>query len=157
MAPKAKSIPMGYHTVTPSVIVNSAARALEFYQRAFGAVELYRLVEPGGKIGHAEIQIGDSIVMLSDEYPDFGFNSPKTLGGSPVSLLVYVEDADAVFAQAIAAGATERGPVTDQFWGDRSGAVEDPFGHVWNIAAHREDLSPAEMQTRFTALLAEHG
>ena len=147
-------MPAGYHTVTPHLVAQDAAAALAFYVRAFGAVERYRLVEPSGKIGHAELSIGDAVVMVCDEYPDFGAVSPAAYGGSPVKLLVYVDDCDAVVARAVEAGATLLRPVKDQFHGDRSGMVVDPAGFAWTIATRREDVSPEEMQRRFTAALA---
>ena len=147
-------MPAGYHTVTPHLVAQDAAAALAFYVRAFGAVERYRLVEPSGKIGHAELSIGDAVVMVCDEYPDFGAVSPAAYGGSPVKLLVYVEDCDAVVARAVEAGATLLRPVKDQFHGDRSGMVVDPAGFTWTIATRREEVSPDEMQRRFTAALA---
>jgi PhnB protein len=147
----AKAIPEGYHTVTPYLIVKGAARALEFYKKAFNATELYRMEMPGGTVGHAEIQIGDSRIMLADEFPDMGARGPETLGGSPVGLCLYVEDVDAIFKQALAAGGKEERPVKDQFYGDRSGMLRDPFGHQWTIATHKEDLSPEEMQRRMAA------
>jgi PhnB protein len=146
-----KPIPEGYHSATPYLIVKDAARAIEFYKRAFGATELLRMAAPGGKIGHAEIKIGDSPIMLADEVPDMGALSPESLGGTPVSILLYVEDVDAVFNQAIAAGAKVQRPVKDQFYGDRSGGVTDPFGHVWYVATHKEDVSPEEMRKRAAA------
>jgi PhnB protein len=142
------AIPDGYHAVTPYLIVRGAARALEFYKRAFGALELLRLDGPGGKLGHAEIRIGDSPVMLADEFPEMGSRGPHSYGGTAVNLMVYVEDADATFRQAIAAGATEVRPLQDQFYGDRSGTVSDPYGHVWIIATHKEDVPPEEMKRR---------
>jgi PhnB protein len=144
----AKAIPEGYHSVTPYLIVKGAARALEFYKKAFNAQELYRMDAPGGIIGHAEIQIGDSRIMLSDEYPEMGARSPETLGGSPVGLCIYVENVDELFKQAVAAGGKEERPVKDQFYGDRSGTLRDPFGHQWTIATHKEDVSPEEMTRR---------
>ncbi len=147
-------MPAGYHTVTPHLVAQDAAAALAFYVRAFGAVERYRLVEPSGKIGHAELSIGDAVVMVCDEYPDFGAVSPAAYGGSPVKLLVYVDDCDAVVARAVEAGATLLRPVKDQFHGDRSGMVVDPAGFTWTIATRREEVSPDEMQRRFTAALA---
>ena len=151
MASKVNPIPEGYHSVTPYLIVKGAADAIEFYKKAFGATELFRMDQPDGRIGHAEIKIGDSAIMLADEFPELGHKSPPTLGGSPVSLLIYVEDVDAVFAQAIASGATEERPVEDKFYGDRGGSLIDPFGHIWHIATHIEDLSPEQMQERATA------
>jgi PhnB protein len=150
-----KPIPEGYHTVTPYLIVTGAAEALEYYRKAFGATELMRMAAPGGKIGHAEITIGDSHVMLADEFPDMGFRGPRSLGGSAVSMLLYVEDVDDRFEKAIAAGGTVLKPVADQFYGDRSGTLEDPFGHVWTIATHTEDLAPAEIERRAEAWAKE--
>lgn len=147
-------MPAGYHTVTPHLVAQDAAAALAFYVRAFGAVERYRLVEPSGKIGHAEITVGDAVVMVCDEYPDFGAVSPAAFGGSPIKLLIYVDDCDAVVGRAIDAGATLLRPVKDQFHGDRSGMVVDPAGFTWTIATRREEVSPEEMQRRFTAALA---
>jgi PhnB protein len=151
MTNKVKPIPEGYHTATPYLIVKDAARAIEFYKKAFGATELMRMPGPGGKIGHAEIKIGDSPIMLADEVPGMGFRSPESLGGSPISILLYVEDVDVVFSEALAAGAKEQRPVADQFYGDRTGGVTDPFGHVWYIATHKEDVSPEEMKKRAAA------
>lgn len=144
-----QSIPQGYHTATPYLIVKAAAQALEFYKQAFNATELMRLTDPAGKIGHAEFKIGNSPIMIADEVPEMGFRSPQTLGGSPVSLLLYVEDVDAQFNQAIASGGKSLRPVEDQFWGDRSGSLEDPYGHVWTIATHIEDVPPEEIERRF--------
>ena len=151
MTNKVKPIPEGYHTATPYLIVKDAARAIEFYKKAFGATELMRMPGPGGKIGHAEIKIGDSPIMLADEVPGMGFRSPESLGGSPISILLYVEDVDVVFSEALAAGAKVQRPVADQFYGDRTGGVTDPFGHVWYIATHKEDVSPEEMTKRAAA------
>ena len=147
-------MPAGYHAVTPHLVARDAAAALAFYGRAFGAVERYRLVEPSGKIGHAEFTVGDAVVMIADEYPDFGALSPAAFGGSPIKLLLYVADCDAVVRTAVEAGATLLRPVKDQFHGDRSGMVVDPAGFTWTIATRREDVSPEEMQRRFTAALA---
>ena len=144
----AKPIPEGYHSVTPYLIVRGAERALDYYRTAFGATELFRMDAPGGKIGHAEIKIGDSPVMLADENPAWGAKSPEALGGSAVHLMIYVEDCDTVFKRAIAAGGKETQPLKDQFYGDRSGTLTDPFGHSWTIATHKEDLSPEEMKRR---------
>jgi PhnB protein len=149
-----KPIPDGYHSVTPYLIIKGAAAALDYYTRAFGATELFRMPAPEGKIGHAEIKIGDSPIMLADECPEMGYKSPQTLGGSPVSLMIYVEDVDSVFKQAIAAGGKEQRPVKDQFYGDRSGTLEDPFGHVWHVATHTEDVSSEEMERRAKAASA---
>jgi PhnB protein len=152
-----KPIPDGYHTVTPYLIVKGAAGAIEFYKKAFGATELMRLADPGGKIGHAEIKIGDSPIMLADEFPEMGFRSPQSLGGSAVGIAVYVEDVDARFSQALAAGAKAVRPVQDQFYGDRSGTLTDPFGHVWTLATHKEDVSPEEIHKRFEAAVKQRG
>lgn len=152
-----KPIPEGYHTLTPYLIVKDAARAIAFYQKAFGATELMRLADPSGKVGHAEIKVGDSPIMLADEFPEMGVVGPQTLGGSPVILLLYVPDVDAQFNQAIAAGAKVLRPVKDQFYGDRSGTLSDPFGHLWTLATHQEDLSPAEIQQRFETSMKDHG
>ena len=148
-----KPIPDGYHSVTPYLIINGAAAALDFYKKAFGAAELFRMDAPGGKIGHAEIKIGDSPIMLADEYPDMGYRGPRSIGGSPVSLMIYVGDADKVFNQALAAGAKVQQPMKDQFYGDRSGTLEDPFGHVWTVATHKEDLTPEEIGRRAAAAM----
>ena len=146
-----KPIPEGYHSVTPYLIVRGAADAIEFYTKAFGAVELFRFPAPDGKIGHAEIKVGDSPIMLADEYPDMGYNGPQSLGGSPVSLMIYVADVDAVFKQAVAMGATVKEDLQDKFYGDRMGTVIDPFGHRWHLATHKEDVSVEEMQRRAQA------
>ncbi|HEY8204964.1 MAG TPA: VOC family protein [Pyrinomonadaceae bacterium] len=143
-----KHIPEGYHSVTPYLIVRGGTAAIEFYSKAFGAVELFRFPTPDGKIGHAEIKIGDSPIMLADEYPPMGYNSPQTVGGSPVSLMIYVEDVDTVFNRAVEVGATVKEAVADKFYGDRNGTVVDPFGHIWHIATHKEDLSMEEMEQR---------
>jgi PhnB protein len=143
-----KPIPEGYHSVTPYLIVKGGAKAIEFYKKAFGATEIMRLEGTGGSLGHAEIRIGNSPVMLADEYPEMGFRSPQTLGGAGVSLMVYVEQVDAVFQRAIDAGAKELRAVQNQFYGDRSGTLQDPFGHVWTISTHVEDIPPEEMHRR---------
>lgn len=148
MSDKVKAIPEGYHSVTPYLCVDDAARAIEFYKEAFGATEIMRLEAPGGKIGHAEIRIGDSVIMLADEVPAINFRSPQTLGGPTAHFMIYVEDVDARVERAVAAGATLRRPVKDQFYGDRTGGVEDPFGHHWFIATHIEDLTPEEIKRR---------
>lgn len=153
-SPSACALPAGYHSVTPYLIVQASSEAIAFYGRAFGAVEVMRLDGPHGKVWHAEIQIGDARVMLADEHPELGFLSPQTLGGAGVSLLVYVADVDAVFSQAMAAGAVQLRPVQNQFYGDRSGTLRDPFGHVWSIATHIEDLSNEEICARSRELLA---
>ena len=143
-----KTIPDGYHSVTPYLIITGAAEAIDYYKKAFGATELLRMPAPDGKIGHAEIKIGDSPIMLADEFPEMGYKSPQTLGGSPVSIMIYVADVDTVFDQAVAAGGKVQRPVKDQFYGDRSGTLEDPFGHVWHVTTHKEDLSVEEMERR---------
>jgi PhnB protein len=143
-----KPIPDGYHSVTPYLIIKGAAKALDFYKDAFDAVELFRMPAPEGKIGHAEIKIGNSPIMLADEYPEMGYVGPETLGGSPVGIMVYVEDADATFNKAVARGATVKQAMKNQFYGDRSGTLTDPFGHVWTIATHVEDVPPDEMERR---------
>ena len=147
-----KPIPEGYHTATPYLIVDDGARAIEFYKRALDATELMRIPAPGGRVGHAEIRIGDSIIMLADESPEMDAKSPKSYGGSPVSLLIYVEDADKVFAKAVAAGGKEVRPMADQFYGDRSGTLKDPFGHSWHISTHKEDVSMEELNKRMAAM-----
>ena len=149
-----KPIPEGYHSVTPYLIIEGAGGAIEFYQKAFGARELFRFPAPDGKIGHAEIKIGDSPIMLADAYPAMGYNGPKSLGGSPVSLMIYVENVDTVFNQAVQAGATVKEAVTDKFYGDRSGSLIDPFGHVWHVSTHKEDVSMEEMDKRAKAASA---
>jgi len=148
---KVKPIPEGYHSVTPYLCCKDAAAAIEFYKKAFGATEIMRMGDPGGKVGHAEIQIGDSRVMLADEFPEMGFLSPKTVGGSPVMIHLYVEDVDTTTNRAVAAGAKVTRPVADQFYGDRGGQVEDPFGHKWYVSTHKEDLSPEEIGKRAAA------
>ena len=149
-----KPIPEGYHTATPYLIIEGAADAIEFYKKAFGATELFRFPAPDGKIGHAEIKIGDSPIMLADEYPDMGYNGPKSLGGSPVSLMIYVEDVDTVFNRAVDVGATVKEAVSDKFYGDRIGTLVDPFGHVWHVSTHKEDVSLEEMEKRAKAASA---
>ena len=144
-------VPAGYHTVTPYLVVDGAARAIEFYKKAFNAEELLRLPMPDGKIAHAEVKIGDSPVMLADASDDF--RGPAAFGGTPVSLMVYVTDVDKIFKQAIAAGAKEKRPVADQFYGDRLGTLVDPFGHVWSIATHVEDVAPDEIDRRFAKMM----
>ncbi len=145
-------IPEGYHTVTPYLILSGATAALDYYRRAFGAVERMRLTSPDGKIGHAEIQIGDSVIMLADEFPEMGARSPQSIGGTPVGICLYVSNADAVFNQAIQAGGKVERPLQDQFYGDRSGTLIDPFGHKWTIASHIEDVTPEEMERRMAAM-----
>ena len=145
-------IPEGYHSLTPYLIVAGAARAIEFYKSVFGATERMRLGGPDGKIGHAELEIGDSLIMLADEHPEMGALAPPTVGGTPVGLHVYVADVDAVAAKAVAAGATLKRPVENQFYGDRLGSLIDPFGHLWHISTHVEDVSPDEIARRAAAM-----
>jgi len=143
-----KPIPEGYHSVTPYLIIKGAADAIEFYQKAFGATELFRFPAPDGKIGHAEIKIGDSPIMLADEFAEMGYKGPQALGGSPVSLMIYLEDVDTVFNRAVEAGASVKEAVQDKFYGDRTGTLTDPFGHVWHVSTHKEDVSMEEMEER---------
>jgi PhnB protein len=150
-----KPIPEGYHSVTPYLAVSDGARAIEFYKRAFGAQEKSRMEGPQGKIAHAELKIGDSVIMLSDEMPGSGCRSPQSLGGTSVNMFLYVNDVDSVFNQAVRAGATSEMPVADQFWGDRYGKVTDPFGHSWSLATHKEDVAPADMQKRGQEAMAK--
>ncbi len=145
---KVKPIPDGYHSATPYLIIDGASRAIDFYKRAFGAKELMRMPAPGDRVGHAEIRIGNSVIMLADEHPEMDARSPSHYGGTPVSLLLYVPDVDKQFKQAIAAGGTEMRPVADQFYGDRAGTLRDPFGHTWHIHTHKEDLTPTEIAKR---------
>jgi len=140
---------------TPYLCCKDAARAIEFYKKAFGATEAMRLSEPGGRIGHAEIRIGDAPIMLSDEYPEMDVRSPQSLGGSPVLIHLYVDDVDALASRAVAAGAKLLRPVADQFYGDRSGRLADPFGHVWTVSTHIEDVTPAEVERRFEAFMKQ--
>jgi PhnB protein len=153
----AKSIPDGYHSVTPYLVIDGASKAIDFYKRAFGASEVMRMADPSSRVGHAEIKIGDSHIMLADEYPDMGFRGPTSLGGAAVSLMVYVENADDVFKQALTCGAQEVQPLKDQFYGDRSGTVKDPFGHIWTIATHLEDIPPDEMERRAAQYFQKQG
>lgn len=143
-----KPIPEGFHTVTPSLVVRDAAKAIDFYKKALGAQELVRMPGPDGKIMHAELKIGNSIVFIADENPNMGVKSPQTLGACTGVLNLYVPNVDQVFQQAIAAGSKESMPVADQFWGDRYGSLVDPFGYVWGVATHKEDLTPKEMEQR---------
>jgi PhnB protein len=147
-----KAIPDGYHSVTPYMIVKGAAQAIDFYKKAFGATEVMRFSGPNNTVMHAEIKIGDSLVMLADEHENGPYRSPLAVGGTPVSLMVYVEDVDTVFNQAVSLGAKSTRAVEDQFYGDRSGNLTDPFGHVWTVATHKEDVSSEEMQRRMAAL-----
>jgi PhnB protein len=149
---KVKPIPDQYRGATPYLCVNDGAQAMEFYQKAFGAKEVMRMAMPNGKLGHAEIKIGNAPIMLADEYPDMNFRSPKSIGGTPVNIVVYVKDVDALVKQAEAAGAKVVRPPADQFYGDRMATLEDPFGHSWSFATHIEDVSPEEMEKRAAAL-----
>lgn len=150
-----QAIPAGYAGVTAYLIIRGAARALDYYKKAFGATEIMRFPGPGDTIAHAEIKIGDGVVMLADEAPDMGYRSPQSIGGTPVSLLFYVADVDARFAQAVKAGGKVQRAMQDQFYGDRSGTLEDPFGHIWTIATHVEDVSMEEMEKRMAAMSSE--
>jgi PhnB protein len=152
MAGKVKAIPDEYPRVTPYLVVEGAAAAIDFYTKVFGAKERMRMPAPGDKIGHAEIEIGNSMVMLADANPQMGHKSPKALGGSPISLLVYVENADDTVKRAVAAGGKVVRPVENQFYGDRMGGIEDPYGHQWYVATHVEDVSPEEMKRRMEAM-----
>lgn len=152
MVQKVKAIPDGYHSITPYLIVKGAAAAIDYYKEVFGATELLRIPQADGRIGHAELKFGDSAVMLADEFPEMKSIGPKTLGSSPVGILLYVEDVDATFAKAVSRGAKVQKPLADQFYGDRNGTVEDPFGHKWTIATHKEDVSPQEMERRMAAM-----
>lgn len=153
MAAKVQAIPPGYHAVTPYLVVRDGARAIDFYKESFGAKEITRMGTPDGKIAHAELKIGDSMIMLSDEM--MGNRSPESFGGSPVSIFLYVENVDSVFNQAVKAGAKSDMPPADMFWGDRYGKLTDPFGHVWGIATHIEDVAPAEMEKRAKESMAK--
>jgi PhnB protein len=148
MADNVKAIPEGYEGATPYLIIKGAVAALEFYKKAFGATELMRIQAPGGTVGHAEIKVGKAIIMLADEFPDMNCKSPQSFGGSPVSMMLYVQDVDAFVSRAVAAGAKLQRPVKNQFYGDRSGSLEDPFGHQWHIATHIENVPPDEMAKR---------
>jgi PhnB protein len=147
-----KPIPDGYHSVTPYLAIRNATAALAFYQKAFGAQELLRMPKPDGGIAHAEIKIGDSIIMLADEHPEMDFVGPETRGGATSTLMIYVEDVDAQFKRALEAGATQVRELKDEFYGDRAGSVRDPFGHMWHLATHKEDLTPEEIQKRIEAM-----
>ncbi len=155
MANEVKPIPDGGEGAAPYLCVNDSAAAIEFYKKAFGATEDYRLTEPGGRVGHAEIRIGRALIMLADEHPEYGHRSPQSLGGTPVTLHLYVADADAIVSRAYDAGAKILQPVKDEFYGDRAGKLEDPFGHVWVIATRKENVSPEEAQKRFAAFFEQ--
>ena len=145
---KVRYIPKGYNSVTPYLVVKGAAQAIEYYKKVFGATEILRMAGPDGRVGHAELQVGSSRIMLADENPQMGYRSAESIGASPVSLLVYIRDCDKVVERAVAGGAKLLKPVQDQFYGDRSGFIQDPFGHFWSVATHKEDLSPQEMEER---------
>ena len=151
MPAKVNPIPDEYRAATPYLSLSDAARAIDFYKQAFGAREVMRMPAPGGKIGHAEIRIGDAPIMLADECPEMNFRSPQSLGGTPVNIVIYINDVDALVNQAVAAGAKLLRPVQDQFYGDRMGVLQDPFGHSWSFATHIEDVSPEELQKRAAA------
>jgi PhnB protein len=148
-------IPTGYHSVTPYLIVSNAQRAIEFYKQAFGATEVLRLQSPDGKVGHAEVKIGDCHVMLADEFPDMGAKSPQSIGGTPVGFCIYLPDVDVAFDKAVAAGGNVERPVQDQFYGDRAGTIIDPFGHKWTLATHIEDVPQEEVERRFAAMMKQ--
>ena len=152
MANKVKPIPEGYHNVTPYLVIKGAAAAIDFYKQALGAVEVMRMPQPDGRVGHAELKFGDSYVMLADEFPEMNIVGPKTLGNTSVALLLYVDDVDKIVERAVSLGATINRPVADQFYGDRTGTIEDPFGHKWTLAVHLEDVSPEEMERRMAAM-----
>ncbi len=152
---KVKPIPEGYHSATPYLVVKDGARALEFYKKAFGAKEIMRTPTPDGRIGHAEIQIGDSRIMLADEDPRWGTKSPQSLGGTAASIYLYVDDVDAIFGKAVAAGAQVKEAVSDKFYGDRVGSFVDPFGHYWSVGTHKEDVSQEEMKKRMAAAMGQ--
>ena len=154
MTPNVRPIPEGCHSLTPYLIARGAAAAIDFYVKALGAVELMRMPGPDGKIGHAELRFGDSVLMLADEFPEMGAKGPEAYGGSPAKLMLYCDDVDAVVARAVAAGAKIVRPVADQFYGDRTGGIEDPFGHTWYVATHIEDVAPDELARRAAA---QHG
>jgi PhnB protein len=157
MSKTVKPIPDGYTALTPYLIVSGAADAIDYYQKVFGAIELFRLADPSGKVGHAELMINDSRIMLADESPERGARGPAAVGGSPVRMLLYVDDVDATVQRAVAAGAKLVRPVEDQFYGDRAGGLEDPFGHYWHVATHIEDVSAEEMERRAAAFTAPGG
>jgi PhnB protein len=151
MTATVKPIPDGYEQATPYLIISGAADGIDFYARAFGATEVLRLAMGDGRIGHAEVRLGRASIMLADEFPEMGYLGPRALGGSPVTIHIYVEDVDGLTSRAVGAGATVKRPVQDQFYGDRSVTLEDPFGHVWTFATHTEDVSPEELRKRHAA------
>jgi len=154
---RVKAIPDGYHNVTPYLIVDGAAKAIDFYKKVFGATEKMRMPSPGGKVGHAELTLGDSMIMLADEHPEMGARAPHAYGGAAVSLMLYVPDVDATVATAIAGGAKVVRQVENQFYGDRMGTIEDPFGHRWYVATHVEDVPPEEMARRVADAMQKSG
>ena len=157
MTGKVKHIPDGYHAATPCLTVKDAARAIEYYKKAFGATEIMRFAHEG-KIAHAEIKIGDSMIMLSDEFPEMGARSPQSVGGTPAAIHLYVENVDTIFDRAVTGGGKEIRPVDDKFYGDRTGTLQDPFGHVWHVATHKEDVAPDELKKRADAAMKKmHG
>lgn len=156
MNTKVNPIPEGYHTITPYLIIKGAADAIEFYKKAFNAKELFRMPKPDGRIGHAEIKIGDSLIMLADEFPEMDALSPTTIGNTATSFMLYVEDVDAIAKQAIAAGAHVLKPVADQFYGDRNGMFADPFGHKWCIGTRKENLTEEEIAKRFEEMVKQN-
>lgn len=153
MAKKVKPIPDGYSTVTPYLYIKGAANAIDFYKKAFAATERFRMNGPNNTVGHAEIQIGDSTIMLADEFPNMGVKGPKTIGGSPVSIYLYVDDVDSVAQRAVKAGATLKQPVEDKFYGDRTGMLEDPYGHTWYVSTHVEDVPADELKRRVDEMM----
>jgi PhnB protein len=155
MPSKVQPIPKGFHSITPYLVVTDAKRAIEFYQRAFGAHEIVKMDGPNGKIMHAELKIGDSVLMLADEMPGTGTSAPKTLGGTTAGVMLYTDNVDSVFKQAISAGAKADQQPADQFWGDRYGKLTDPFGHSWSLATHIEDVAPEEMRKRMRDEMAK--
>jgi uncharacterized glyoxalase superfamily protein PhnB len=155
MGTKAKPIPEGFHTLTPHIVVRDATKAIEFYKKAFGAEEICRMPGPDGKIMHAELKIGDSMLMLVDELPEMGCRSPQTFKGTSVILHLYVQDVDVAVKKAVSAGATVTMPISDQFWGDRYGKLTDPYGHEWSMATHKEDLTPEEIGKRAAAFMSQ--
>jgi PhnB protein len=157
MSTKVQPIPKGYEGATPYLIIKGAANALDFYKKGFGAAEIMRMPAPGGKVGHAEIKIGSAIIMLADEFPEMNHKSPQSLGGTPVSIMIYVEDVDTFVKRAIAAGAKVLQAVENKFYGDRSGTLEDPFGHQWHFSTHVEDVPPDEMPKRAEAAMKQGG
>jgi PhnB protein len=153
--PAARPIPEGHHTITPHLVIRDAAKAINFYKKVFGAREINRMAMPNGKIMHAELQIGDSMLHLADEFPEAGSRAPQSLGGTPVVFNVYIEDVDKLWEKAVAAGAKVNMPLDDQFWGDRYGQLVDPFGHAWGLATHKEDVAPDEMERRVREAMAK--